>query len=88
MCYDNTHMGIVEHPRISSSEKLLPPWAQRDKGRKQLVDPGKSFRCRREIIKQEPCMTIIKPMAWQDGSHGDKYLNFPSSNLLLVSPSG
>lgn len=33
-------------------------------------------------------MTIIKPMAWQDGSHVDKYPNLPSSNLLLVSPSG
>lgn len=47
-------MGMVKHPGISSSGKLLSPWAWKDKGEEMvIVDHGKDCRYRRGITKQE-----------------------------------
>lgn len=63
------HMGIVEHPELAAAEAVttLGPEGQGE----ETVDPGKS-RCvgERDHLFQEPCITIIKPVAWQDGELG------------------
>lgn len=58
--FPNTYTGIthawgmVEHPGISSSGKLLSPWAWKDKGEEMvIVDHGTDCRYRRGVTKQE-----------------------------------